>query len=174
MATKKISELATVPGPLASTDYFVLVQSGVTYKIEFSGLLSDLWGNRPVPTEYVGPLAGTEKIVLDGDEYVSYSDIKSDILSAVPAPPDTLDELTDVTIITPSPGELLRFDGADWVNDALALDDLSDVSATTPTTGDVLVFNGTVWEAAEPTKQITVSATAPVSPATNGLWLDIS
>ncbi len=61
-----------------------------------------------------------------------------------------LDDLTDVVITTPASGEVLTYDGTNWVNDtagagSLALDDLTDVTITTPSTGAVLKYNGTAW-----------------------------
>ena len=66
-----------------------------------------------------------------------------------------LDDLGDVVITgTPSNGQVLKFDGTNWVNGtdstggggATALDGLTDVIITgTPTTGQVLKFDGTNW-----------------------------
>lgn len=64
-----------------------------------------------------------------------------------------LDGLTDVTITTPTVGQVLKYNGTAWVNDTDAtgaggssnLDDLLDVVVTTPTTGQVLKYNGTTW-----------------------------
>lgn len=67
--------------------------------------------------------------------------------------PDTLDDLTDVEITSPTAGQVLKFDGSKWVNGtggggASALDDLTDVDITTPTDKQGLVYNGTSqkWE----------------------------
>ena len=63
-----------------------------------------------------------------------------------------LDGLTDVTITSPTTGQVLKYNGTAWVNGTEAtgggggaLDDLTDVVVTTPTTGQVLKYNGTNW-----------------------------
>lgn len=61
----------------------------------------------------------------------------------------TLDDLTDVVITSPSSGESLVYDGANWVNDTpatvAALDDLTDVVITSAASGDALIFDGSSW-----------------------------
>jgi len=63
-----------------------------------------------------------------------------------------LDDLSDVTITTPSNGQVLKFNGSAWVNDTDAtgggggaLDDLTDVTITAAATGDLLRYNGSAW-----------------------------
>lgn len=62
----------------------------------------------------------------------------------------TLDGLSDVVITGAATGQVLKFNGTNWVNDTdataggtTALDDLSDVAITTPASGDILRHNGT-------------------------------
>ena len=62
-----------------------------------------------------------------------------------------LNDLTDVSITTPSNGHLLRYRTSQWVNEAFpsipsSLDDLSNVSASSKTNGDVLVRINDVYE----------------------------
>ena len=70
--------------------------------------------------------------------------------------PSTLDDLTDVTITSPTTKQVVRYNGSAWVNTQLSyndladlptsigkLDDLTDVVITTPTIGQAVVFNGT-------------------------------
>ena len=111
-----------------------------------------------------------------------------------------LDSLTDVVITTPSTGQVLKYNGTNWINDADAtsggnLDSLSDVVIATPAAGDVLSYNGTNWEnnadvsnfiastsiALDPLLRqsntiaivaISVGTTAPTSPAIGDLWVD--
>jgi len=55
------------------------------------------------------------------------------------------------------------------------LDDLNNVLVSTPITGDYLKFNGSNWVSASlETSAITVSASAPGSPAEGDLWFDSS
>ena len=67
-----------------------------------------------------------------------------------------LDDLGDVVITgTPTTGQVLKYDGTNWINDtdatggeggAATLDELTDVVITgTPITGQVLKFDGTNW-----------------------------
>ena len=65
-----------------------------------------------------------------------------------------LNELTDVVIGTPTTGQVLKYDGTNWINDtdatggvggAFTLDELTDVVIGTPTTGQVLKYDGTNW-----------------------------
>lgn len=67
-----------------------------------------------------------------------------------------LNDLSDVTLTTPSNGQVLKYDGANsrWINanetggGASDLDDLTDVDITSATTGQTLVYNSTTskWE----------------------------
>jgi len=59
-----------------------------------------------------------------------------------------LGDLGDVnfTIVTPAQGDVVYYDGAEWVNFPLSIGDVGGVNFTTsPTTGDFLKFNGTDW-----------------------------
>jgi hypothetical protein len=63
-----------------------------------------------------------------------------------------LDSLTDVVITSPSTGQVLKYNGTNWINDTDAtgggggnLDSLTDVIITTPTNTQVLKYNGTNW-----------------------------
>jgi hypothetical protein len=62
-----------------------------------------------------------------------------------------LDDLTDVVITSPSTGQVLKYNGTNWINDTVSggsagtLDDLTDVVITSPSTGQVLKYNGTNW-----------------------------
>ena len=61
-----------------------------------------------------------------------------------------LGDLSDVDTGGATTGQVLEFDGAEWVPatpsaGAAALDDLTDVSTAGATTGDVIVYNGSTW-----------------------------
>ena len=62
-----------------------------------------------------------------------------------------LNDLTDVTITSPSNGQVLKYNGTAWVNDtdnsgsSGPLNDLTDVTITSPSNGQVLKYNGTAW-----------------------------
>ncbi len=64
----------------------------------------------------------------------------------------SVNALADVVITTATNGQVLKFNGTNWINDTDAtgggggnLDGLSDVVLTTPTSGQVLKFDGTNW-----------------------------
>jgi len=64
----------------------------------------------------------------------------------------TIDNLNDVTITSPTSGQVLKYNGTAWVNDTDAggsainsLDDVADVTITTAANGDLLKWNGTAW-----------------------------
>lgn len=71
----------------------------------------------------------------------------------VPQYPTNLNALTDVLLTSPSVGQVLKYDGTNWINDtdlnngagAVTLNDITDVVITSPSTGEVLTFNGTAW-----------------------------
>jgi hypothetical protein len=56
-----------------------------------------------------------------------------------------LNSLSDVTLGTLSIGEVLKYDGIEWVNGSNNLDDLSDVTLGTLTSGEVLKYDGIEW-----------------------------
>lgn len=77
----------------------------------------------------------------------SYAD-----LTNKPTIPADLDDLSDVTLTTPTNGQTLVYDSTSehFVNatppsGVTALSQLSDVSLTTPVSGNSLVFDGTEW-----------------------------
>ena len=55
-----------------------------------------------------------------------------------------LNDLNDVTLSTMAIGQVLRYNGSEWVNAKLSIDDLEMPAATA---GQVLKFNGTKWVA---------------------------
>lgn len=63
-----------------------------------------------------------------------------------------LNNNSDVNIVAPAAGQILYFDGTDWINDSLcnrlatvSIDCLSDVLMTAPANGAMMYFNGTNW-----------------------------
>ena len=56
-----------------------------------------------------------------------------------------LNSLSDVTLGTLSIGEVLKYDGIEWVNGSNNLDDLGDVTLGTLTSGEVLKYDGIEW-----------------------------
>ena len=60
-----------------------------------------------------------------------------------------LDDLSDVVITTPSNGQIVKFDGTNWVNadnvTVASFDDLTDVDLTGLVAGQTIQWNGTAW-----------------------------
>ena len=60
-----------------------------------------------------------------------------------------LDSLTDVVIATPTAGQIIRFNGTNWVNadnsEIVTIGQLSDVTITSPAVGHVIKWNGSAW-----------------------------
>lgn len=62
----------------------------------------------------------------------------------------TLNDLTDTQIQSPSVNQILKYNGAQWVNasfppEILQLDNVTDVTITTATAGQFLKYNGSQW-----------------------------
>ncbi len=74
----------------------------------------------------------------------------------------TLDELSDVVLTTPLNGQVLKFDGTNWVNQTdsavTSLADLTDTTITTPSEGQLIKYNATSgkWENFTPDYAATV------------------
>jgi hypothetical protein len=106
-----------------------------------------------------GSDASTDNVKLAAGSNVTISRTDADTIT-IAATGDggavQLNELTDVVITgTPTTGQVLKYDGTNWINDtdatggeggAATLDELTDVVITgTPSTGQVLKYDGTNW-----------------------------
>jgi hypothetical protein len=63
-----------------------------------------------------------------------------------------VEDLTNTDITGPTAGQVLKYDGANWVNDTddagttiESIDDIADVTITEAASGDFLQWNGTAW-----------------------------
>ena len=68
--------------------------------------------------------------------------------------------LGDVTLTSVTTGDLLQYDGTDWVNATTELNDNTDVSLTSVTTGDSLHYNGSNWVNKLADFQVSTTATS--------------
>jgi hypothetical protein len=68
--------------------------------------------------------------------------------------------LNDVALTTLTSGDVLQYDGTDWVNATTELNDNTDVNLTSPTTGDSLHYNGTNWVNKLTDFQVSTTATS--------------
>jgi len=87
-------------------------------------------------------------------------------------------QLNDVSIVSPTTGQALTFDGTGWINasPASTVDSLTDTEIYEPVDGQTLVYNSATdnWvnENIEIPPGTTISATAPESPEQGQLWWD--
>lgn len=69
--------------------------------------------------------------------------------SPIPSQISGLNDLTDVTLSSPTSNQVLKYTGSQWINSTLtlttALSGLVDVDLGTPTAGQVLKFDGAYW-----------------------------
>jgi len=68
-----------------------------------------------------------------------------------------LDNLIDVDTSGVSAGDVLRFDGADWVAEAHNVESLSDTEILNPADGHILQYNAGLWVNSAPTSSYTDS-----------------
>lgn len=88
--------------------------------------------------------------------YVPFAMTNRELTDAMP---EDLNDLSDVTLTSPSSGQILKFDGSKWVNGngggggASALSDLTDVSISSEQNNQVLTYdsNSGKWVNANPT-----------------------
>jgi len=88
-----------------------------------------------------------------GDDTISFSQLPTGTTSntvAIGNHSHTLDNLSDVVITAPSSGQIVSFNGTNWINQAPVagatnLNGLTDVVISSPTNGQTLGFNGTNW-----------------------------
>jgi len=99
-----------------------------------------------------------------------------------------LTDLGDVTVSGPASGEVIKYNGSEWVNDTDStgttideLNDIGDVSAASPSNHSILKYDGSDWT---PTDNVTVEDASsgvpfnvpmlsadPVTPANGDLWI---
>ena len=62
---------------------------------------------------------------------------------------ENIDDIGDVALTTPQLGDVLRYDGGNWVNDVIpeinSLDDIAGVAITSPSKYQTLLYDGTNW-----------------------------
>jgi hypothetical protein len=92
----------------------------------------------------------TPKLGLIKPDFVDVVDVSElndnmDVLDDALTDSSTLDDLSGVDLTSPTTGQLLQYDGTDWVNAAVDLDDLGDVDITTPADGEALIYSSGDW-----------------------------
>jgi len=129
----------------ATDGSFTYTAAGVTW--EWDGVT---WKSRGSTDSYSLPIAGAS--TLGGVKVGNNLSITSGgVLSATASATD-LDSLTDVTLTSPSNGQVLSYNGSAWVNaaggsggGATVLNDLTDTVVSNPDNTHVLRYDGTQW-----------------------------
>lgn len=79
----------------------------------------------------------------------------------------SIDTHSDVSLSSPTNGQVLKYNGSSWVNAAEAgggassLNDLTDVTINSPSNGQTLVYNGSVWVNVAGSSSIQAEITIP-------------
>lgn len=97
-------------------------------------------------------------ITIINDYYIDYNGtfypnnlyFTGSLLTVVNLIKNKLNDVEDVKITSAISGQLLKFNGTNWVNadtsiPVLELDELSNLNISTPSLGQILSFNGTEW-----------------------------
>ncbi len=117
----------------------------LTNKTLTSPLVSGAIQSAEIATPSTPPSSSwKEYFKTDGKYILDDAGIETKLESALT--PD-LNDLGDVVITGAASGEVLTFDGADWVNDSVvqSLNDLSDVIISAPASNQSLEYNGSNW-----------------------------
>jgi len=132
----QITSLSSSLKPVATSGSYTDLTDKPTL---FGGSYNDL---SDLPTLFSGAYADlTGKPTLFSGDYAD--------LSNKPTIPSALDDLSDVTISSPSNDQVLKYNGTAWVNSAAPaagatdLDGLTDVAVTGAAKGQFIVHNGT-------------------------------
>ena len=110
------------------------------------------WKAQGITSNYVLPTAAAS--TLGGVKVGQNLSVAADGTLAASAAVTAVDDLSDVTISTPTTGQVIKYNGSAWVNGTddtgttiNAIDDIGDVDTTTaaPQVGEVLKWNGSAW-----------------------------
>jgi len=106
------------------------IRRGTTsQRLSITPLVSELVYDTTTKLVYVGDGVTAGGIAIDQDS----------------SPDFPLGDLRDVVLTTVAEGDILRYDGDDWVNSELSLNSLDAVTVTAPANNDIIKFNGTNW-----------------------------
>jgi len=102
--------------------------------------------------------AGVTKIVAGNNVTISPTSGEGEVtINAADAPDLELNDLTDVNIPNPNPGDIVSWNGFNWVGSAAppadisgsSINNLNDVDAADAVDGDMLIWDGTNWVATD-------------------------
>jgi hypothetical protein len=106
------------------------IRRGTTaQRLSITPLVSELVYDITTKLVYVGDGVTAGGIAIDQDS----------------SPDFPLGDLSDIDLDNLAEGDILRYDGNDWVNDELSLNSLDAVTITAPANNDIIKFNGTNW-----------------------------
>ena len=141
--TSAIQTQIDTKAPLASPTFTgtVTIPSGASIS-GFAPLASpDLTGNPTATTQ----TAGNNTTRLATTAFVTDA-VATGVASATV---DNLDDISDVVLTAASSGQFLKYNGTNWVNDAVPIisniDDITGVTITAAADKDFLMYNGTAW-----------------------------
>jgi hypothetical protein len=98
-------------------------------RLSITPLVSELVYDTTTKLVYVGDGVTAGGIAIDQDS----------------SPDFPLGDLSDIALEELAEGDILRYDGENWVNSELSLDSLDAVTITEPANNDIIKFNGTNW-----------------------------
>ena len=123
--------------------------------------IQDLFGITPEQVSTVNTGAATAQLEIQSEGETILSEFSSmdfvgDLVSVsgagnsavITVTNPTLDQLSDVAIVTPAANHVLQYNGTSWINGPApggTLDGLTDVSTTGAANGDFLKYNGSTW-----------------------------
>ena len=142
LSTADISGLATVASTGAYSD---LSGTPTLATVATTGAYSDLSGTPTLGTAAALDVGTSASNVVQLDGTGKLPAVDGSQLINLPAGASALNDLTDVTITGATTGEVLRYNGAEWVDAQLAYSDLSGTPtlATVATTGAYSDLSGT-------------------------------
>ena len=132
-------------GEGATPTIYIGQDVGTGASVTFAHVAADLTGSITGDV-YAGN--GTSKVLDNGTNGTDATFIGAVTGTVSDISNHDLGDLGDVnfTIVTPAQGDVVYYDGAEWVNFPLSIGDVGGVNfTTTPTTGDFLKFDGSDW-----------------------------
>ena len=106
------------------------IRRGTTaQRLSITPLVSELVYDITTKLVYVGDGVTAGGIAIDQDS----------------SPDFPIGDLSDINLEDLAEGDILRYDGTNWVNSELSLNSLDAVTITSPANNDIIKFNGTGW-----------------------------
>ena len=119
------------------------IRRGTTsQRLSITPLVSELVYDTTTKLVYVGDGVTAGGIAIDQDS----------------SPDFPLGDLSDITLEELAEGDILRYDGENWINSELSFSSLVGVNLNSPEINQVLKFNGTSWTNENEDSSLTVSA----------------